>query len=427
MTTQIESATPPHVVVVGGGFGGLESAFYLRMRLGMRVRITLVSDKDHFLFKPNTIYIPFGKDPREFVLPLREAAATRDIEFVQARATGVEPHPKKIQTTSGPIEYDFLMLATGATMRPEEIPGLQEHANTIWTPEEMLRLRDSLDRIVSNAQQGQSQRVLFAVPPNNKCAGPLYEMVMMLDTWLRRQGEGVRDRVEIVYATYEKGYIQAFGPRLNALVTTEFAERGITGHKQKAVTRVEPNTAHFQDGSTLLFDLMVSFPPYVASTRYADLPSDERGFIPADPKTCQVVGQPDIYVVGDAGDFPVKQAFLALLQADAAAEQLGARILHTEPRLEFEPVSMCIMEQYDKATFAQVPLRLTGNPDLPVEVDPDQLERYKVGSGRIWQVGKKMLGAAIPYSYRHGNPFHAGATWTTMEAGLNLMKGIFAK
>ena len=136
MTTQIESNTPPHVVVVGGGFGGLESAFYLRMRLGMRVRITLVSDKDHFLFKPNTINIPFGKDPGEFVLPLREATATKDIEFVQARATGVEPHTKKIHTTSGPIEYDFLMLATGATMRPEEILGLQEHANTIWTMEE---------------------------------------------------------------------------------------------------------------------------------------------------------------------------------------------------------------------------------------------------------------------------------------------------
>lgn len=425
MTDKAESTALPKVVVVGGGFGGLESTFYLRMRLGDRVGITLISDKEHFLFKPNTIYIPFGKNPQEFILPLREATAIRDIEFIQARATGVEPHTKKVHTTSGAIEYDYLMLATGATMRPEEIPGLLEHANTIWTPDEMMRLRDSLQRVVSNAQQGQPQRVLFAVPPNNKCAGPLYEMVMMLDTWLRRRG--VHESVEIVFATYEKGYIQAFGPRLDDFVTAEFAERGITGHRQRAVNRVEPNEAHFQDGSTLPFDLMVSFPPYVASTRYTELTSDERGFIQADPKTRQVVGQADIYVVGDAGNFPVKQAFLALLQADAAAEQLSARILGTEPRLEFEPVSMCIMEQYDKATFAQVPLRLTGNPDFPVEVDPDQLENYKVGSGRIWQVGKKMLGAAIPYSYRHGKPFHAGATWATMEAGLDVMKSVFAK
>jgi sulfide:quinone oxidoreductase len=45
----------PRVVVLGGGFAGLESAFLLRSNLGDRVDITLVSDRDEFLFKPNTI------------------------------------------------------------------------------------------------------------------------------------------------------------------------------------------------------------------------------------------------------------------------------------------------------------------------------------------------------------------------------------
>ena len=46
----------PKILVVGGGFGGLEAAFYLRMKLKDRAKITMVSDKDHFLYKPNTIY-----------------------------------------------------------------------------------------------------------------------------------------------------------------------------------------------------------------------------------------------------------------------------------------------------------------------------------------------------------------------------------
>jgi NADH dehydrogenase FAD-containing subunit len=54
------STAPARVVIVGGVFAGLESAFLLRLRLGSRVRLTLVSDRDTFLFKPNTIYIPFG-------------------------------------------------------------------------------------------------------------------------------------------------------------------------------------------------------------------------------------------------------------------------------------------------------------------------------------------------------------------------------
>jgi len=66
---------------------------------------------------------------------------------------------------------------------------------------------------------------------------------------------------------------------------------------------------------------------------------------------------------------------------------------------------MCIMEQFDKATFAQVPLRLTGDPTLPVAVRAEDLDKYRVGSGTIWRMGKKMLGAAIPERFAAGRPF----------------------
>ncbi len=56
------SQAKPKILVLGGGFGGLETAFYLRMLAKDKVDISLVSDKDYFLFKPNTIYIPFGMD-----------------------------------------------------------------------------------------------------------------------------------------------------------------------------------------------------------------------------------------------------------------------------------------------------------------------------------------------------------------------------
>jgi sulfide:quinone oxidoreductase len=286
-----------------------------------------------------------------------------------------------------------------------------------------MRLRDALDLIRERADNGRQSRVLFLVPPNNKCSGPLYEMVMMLDTWLQKHR--VRHHVDIGYATYEKAYIQAFGPRLNDVVTSEFQRRGIVGRKEAIVDRVEPGTVLFKDGSHEDFDLLISFPPYVASTRFEGLPSDDRGFLIANPRTRQLRDQPDIYVVGDAGDFPVKQAFLALLQADAAAEHLAERILGEDPIAAFDPVSMCIMEQFDKATFAQVPLRLTGNQDAPVAVREDALELYKVGSGPIWRIAKKMLGAAIPQRFTAGQPFHAGASWAVMEAGVKMMAGVF--
>ncbi|MGH3085563.1 MAG: NAD(P)/FAD-dependent oxidoreductase, partial [Gaiellaceae bacterium] len=75
------SAASVRIVVVGGGFAGLESAFLLRSRLGDRARLTLVSDRDTFLFKPNTIYIPFGGKLDPLLIPLARPAGKRDIEL----------------------------------------------------------------------------------------------------------------------------------------------------------------------------------------------------------------------------------------------------------------------------------------------------------------------------------------------------------
>jgi len=409
-----------NVIVVGSGFGGLETAFYLRKRLGKRVAITLVAKGHEFLFKPNTIYIPFGKPKEELVFELLPVFERRHIRFVGAAAEGVDAAKKMLLTSEGPLAYDELVLATGAAMRPEEIPGLAENANTIFTPDEMVRLGESLRRLLARAAEGKRSRVLFLVPQHNQCSGPLYEMALMLDTWLRRQH--ARSVVDIGYATYERGYIQAFGPRLDDVVTHEFAERGIVGKRRAEVRSVEKDRVTFADGTHAGFDLLVSFPPYVAAQRFDALPSDDRGFLRCDARTRQVEGQPDVYAVGDAGDFPIKQAFLALLEADTVGEHVAQRLLGEEPTAVFDPVSMCIMEELDKATFAQVPLELTSDPDAPVAVRAGAEDKYRVGTGMLWRVGKKMLGAAIPERFLAGRPFHAGTTWAMMHTGLELME-----
>jgi NADH dehydrogenase FAD-containing subunit len=309
-------------------------------------------------------------------------------------------------------------------MRPGEIDGLAEHAESIWTNEQMLHLRDTVARLKERAARGEEQEVLFLVPPNNKCAGPLYELVFMLETWLRRQG--VRDRVRITYSTYEKTFIQAFGPRLHDVVVEEFLKRGIEGCAQQVVEKIVDGEARYADGAVHRFDTLIAFPPYVSAVTYDGLPSDDRGFLLTEFETRQVQGHPDIYAPGDAGDFPVKQAFLAFLQADAVAEHIAGEVEERAPRVAFDPVSMCIMEMLDTATFAQVPLRLTGDPTGPVEVRPDANGLYKVGVSPVWRLGKKMLGAIVPMRFHAGEPFHAGAAWTLMDVGLRGMKGVLA-
>jgi sulfide:quinone oxidoreductase len=413
------------IVVVGGGFAGLESAFLLRAKLRDRARITLVSNEPKFLFKPNTIYIPFGAEPSSLLIPLARPAAKRDIELVQGSVKEVDPGAQMLTVDGRKLEYDFLVLATGAAMRPEEIPGLSEHAETIWTPDEMLSLRRRLEQLLTAARRGERQTVLFAVPPNNKCAGPLYEIVFMLETWLQRKG--VRDRVDIVYTTYERTFIQAFGPKLDTVVREEFATRGIVGETERRLKAVKPNEAVYEDGGKRPFDLLIAFPPYVAAVDYPALESDDRGFLATEADSRRARGQDRIYAPGDAGDFPVKQAFLAFLQADAAAVDIAASVMGTTPKVVFDPVSMCVMEELDKATFAQVPLDVTGDPEQPVRVRANANGTYRVGVSPAWRLGKKLLGVYLPFRFNAGLPFHAGIPWRLMDAGLRGMSGALAR
>jgi sulfide:quinone oxidoreductase len=389
------------------------------------VNITIVSDKDRFLFRPNTIYIPFGLAPEELEIPLVHPTDRQSIKFVQDRVMGVEPSRQELVLASQKLPYDKLVIATGAGMRPEEVPGLADNGVTIWTPEAMLQLRQTVERVVERGKRGEATTVLFLVPPNNKCSGPLYEIVFMLETHLRRHQ--ARSSVKLIWATYEHSYIQAFGPKLHEVVTEEFRERGIEGHAEQAVTEVSDHRVTFASGLSIDSDELISFPPYVSAVRYEGLLADDRGFLHTELSTRAVIGVDNIYAPGDAGDFPVKQAFLAFLQADAAAEAIAAETMGTAPRASFDPVSMCVMEQFDKATFAQVPLRLTGNPELPVEVRPGAEDDYKVGVSPVWRLGKKLLGVYLPLRFNAGEPFHAGNAWKMMDVGLKAMSGVLAE
>jgi NADH dehydrogenase FAD-containing subunit len=79
------------IAVLGAGFAGLETAFLLRMRMRDHADLTLVSEREAFSFRPNTIYVPFGADPDDLVVDLEKAFHRRRVAFVQGRVAGVDP------------------------------------------------------------------------------------------------------------------------------------------------------------------------------------------------------------------------------------------------------------------------------------------------------------------------------------------------
>jgi sulfide:quinone oxidoreductase len=406
-----------HVAVLGSGFAGLETAFRLRWELGEDVRITVVGDREDFLFRPDTIYLPFGGAEGPLHVPIGAAFHRRRIAHRIATVEAVDTDRGTVSLSDGPaLSYDRLVIATGAATRPDELPGLAEHATQVWTTDQLYDLGDRLQWVVQHVRRGRPQRVLFLVPPNATCQEPLYEIALMLDTWLRRMD--ARDGVDIGFATYEQSVVQALGPKVHAVVAAEFAARGIDAHTGVVAARITENEVVHADATTRGFDLLVAVPPQAAAVGYQGMPADERGFLRCHPASRAVVGHENVYAPGDAGDFPVKQAHLALLQAGAVAQDIVGRVRHRPPAGGFEPVSMSVMEMLDRATFAQVPLRVTGDPAMPVAVDEAGGGLYRVGTSLAWRLGRQTVRHYLPMRFRRGLPSQAGMPWRGMRLGL---------
>jgi NADPH-dependent 2,4-dienoyl-CoA reductase/sulfur reductase-like enzyme len=173
------------------------------------------------VFKPNSIYVPFGLDPKRLEVPLAKPTRKRGVELVQGRATEIDPDSRQVLVEGRRLPYDRLVVATGSGMRADEIPGLGDYAISTWTPEDMLQLRSGFERVLQEAGAGNRQRVLFLIPPNNKCAGPLYEIVLMFETWLRRKGG--RAATEITWWHAMGGEL---GKKLDEIVAKYNASQG---------------------------------------------------------------------------------------------------------------------------------------------------------------------------------------------------------
>src|SRR5690242_17050786 len=155
-------AAKPRVVVLGGGFAALESAFLLRMRLHDAVDIRLISDNDHFVFRPNSIYVPFGADPSSLLVDLHKPLARRHINFEHGKIAEVDADEKFVSLADGQrFRYDKLVVATGADTAAREVPGLAEHGASIWTTDSMLEVRRRFAEARDRARAGERQRVLF--------------------------------------------------------------------------------------------------------------------------------------------------------------------------------------------------------------------------------------------------------------------------
>lgn len=326
------------VVILGGSFGGVEAAYTLRQLLPRKHQVLLVSNSSFFVYRPSLPFLAVGlRRPEEITAPLEPALKRRGIGFLQATVERIDPLDRTVKTTVGRIDYDYLVVALGAHLDREAVPGLDPHADCIMWLDDTLRAKEKLE-----AFRGGDIAVLEVEGTPAPC--PAAELVCGLDSFLRRRGLRAKSRIH--FWTYAGEPFEVGGPRASRLLVQELDRRGILWQPKISIRKVGQGKVEREDGTALEADLIFAFPPYrgTAAVMSSRGLADDLGFIPVHT-TMESQRFPRIYAVGDAVAIAgPKSGRMAELQARAAAHNIACQILNRGGYQNYQSHLVCALD-----------------------------------------------------------------------------------
>ncbi len=317
-----------NVVILGAGFGGLTLASELNdLAKAGKADVTLVDQNTHFSMGFSMQWVLAGRrEAGEGQRPYTALSADH-VKFVRDEIITIDTKNSTVQTKKHRILYDYLVIALGAELAPELLPGLAEAGLNLCDMQHVLKLKGAVGSIKS----GTIAIIISSTP--FKCPPMPYEYAFLIDDILRKRG--VRENVRIVLTTPEPQPMPVAGKAVGDALKTMLAEKGIEylpQHKPKAID-AQDHKVTYENGFELSFDILGAVPPHRAPkvVREAGL-ADASGFVPVDLYTLKTSVE-NVYALGDVaalklpnGNSHPKAGVLAEAQASALARSMIAAI-----------------------------------------------------------------------------------------------------
>ncbi len=297
------------LVILGGGTGGTLAANKLRRAYPEdEMSITVVDQDDRHVYQPGLLFVPFGMARLEDIVRGRQRQLHRGIDFTEAGIDWVDIDASTVHLEDGSdLSYDVLVVATGATLVPEETegltgPGWMERVFTFYTPEGAAALEGAM------ATFDRGRLVVNVIDMPIKCPVAPLEFAFLADWYFTERG--IRDQVDISYVTPLDGAFtkpvasEHLGGMLadrNIGLVTEFNTGEVDGEGQRLVS---------YDGREVPFDLAVVIPLHSGAAYVERSPGlgDDLRFVPTDERTLQSKAAENIFVIGDASNVPASKA-----------------------------------------------------------------------------------------------------------------------
>jgi len=367
-------------LILGAGTAGTMIARKMVQKLNPREWKVIVVDKDddHF-YQPGYLFLPFGiYQPKDVVKP-KHKFIPGNVEFILSEIELIEPDANRVKLVQDGkvINYDYLVIATGADIYPEETEGLKDggwgrNIFDFYTADGAAALGKFL-----NKWEG-GRLVLNVVENPIKCPVAPLEFLLLADWYFTKRG--IRNKVELIYAT---PLSEAFTkPTSAAALGDLLSQRGINMETDYSIGEVDStnNKIISYDERELAYDLLVSVPtnkgaPVIGRSGMGDV----LDFVPTKKDYLQSQKWENIWVLGDAANIPASKAGSVVhFQMETAVENILAHIAGKEMPAKFDGHSLCYIESgYNKAvmidfSYEQEPVY--GTYPLPV-VGPFSLLR----------------------------------------------------
>ncbi len=333
---------PAEVVVLGGGVGGTVVANLLDKALGRDVHVTVVDPTGMHDYQPGYLYVALGQAKGHWLTREERSLLRPHVDLAVEEAIRIHPDAGTVQLRhGGSLSWDFLVIATGARLVPDRIPGLAEGSYEFYSLAGAERLAQAL-----RGFQGGSIKIGIAGIPY-KCPPAPVEFTMMVDGYLRRRGLRDHSEVELLSPLNRAFTIES----ASALIQPIMEQRGIGLTTFFNVEAVDPSAQVVEslEGEKQEYDLLVLVPPHEgAEVIRASNMGDVSGWLPTDRTTLQVGGYDRVFALGDATDLPIsKSGSTAHFEAPVIASRITSLVAGTAPTEHYGGRVMCFLETGD--------------------------------------------------------------------------------
>ncbi|HSH55532.1 MAG TPA: NAD(P)/FAD-dependent oxidoreductase [Candidatus Limnocylindrales bacterium] len=316
-----------HILVVGGGFGGIKAA--LELADDIRFSVTLVSDSDSFRYYPTLYHTATGGKHANACIPVSEIFDQKEVKVVQGSATGIDRRAKVLTLSDGrAISYDIAVLGLGVVTNFFGVPGMAEHSFSIKSQAEVIRFKQHIHEQLEDERRPDLSYVIVGGGPTG------IELAGALPAYIHEtmQRHGIKNRAVHV------DLIEA-GPRLlprmprdtSRLITRRLKRLGVRVRTSSAVQALSADDLTVNGkpirSHTVVWTAGVTNHPFFKDNAFNLTP---RGKVATD---MYLQADENVYVIGDNANTPYSgMAQTALHDGLYVADTIKRRADGKEPR-----------------------------------------------------------------------------------------------